>query len=122
MLFNVRGAAELVSNRLVLTGVEAETGTKQAIVVLVPAGSRVRALSVNGVGHPFKAEGDRVTATVRFAGRAFGRSQAAGEVPAGFRGETFKARVTVPARVFDQLAERKKAWPVEYTEDDLRAT
>ena len=121
VLFNVRGAAELVSNRLVLTGVEAEPGTKQAIVVLVPAGSRVRSLSVNGVGHPFKTEGDRVTATVRFAGRAFGRSQAAGEVPAGFRGETFKARVTVPARVFAQLAERKKAWPVEYTEDDLRA-
>jgi len=121
VLFNVRGAAELQSGRLVLTGVEAETGTKQSIVVLVPAKSRVRSLTVNGVGHPFKADEDRITATVRFAGRAFGRSQAAGEAPAGFKGEMFKARITVPARVFTQLAERKKAWPVNYTDDDLRA-
>jgi hypothetical protein len=42
-------------------------------------------------------------------------------VPAGFTGGTFKARFTVPARVFAQLAERKKVWPVTYTEDDLRA-
>jgi hypothetical protein len=58
---------------------------------------------------------------VRFAGRAFGRSQRAGEVPAGFAGGIYKARVTVPARVFTQLAERKKSWPVTYSEDDLRA-
>jgi hypothetical protein len=81
----------------------------------------VRALSVNGVSHPFKVEEGRVTANVRFAGRAFGRSQSIGEVPAGFAGGTFKARFTVPARIFAQLAERKKAWPVTYTEDDLRA-
>jgi len=29
--------------------------------------------------------------------------------------------ITVPARIFTQLAERKKAWPVTYTADDLRA-
>jgi hypothetical protein len=81
----------------------------------------VRSLSVNGVPYPFKADNDRVTASVRFAGRAFGRSQAIGEVPADFTGGTFKARFTVPARIFAQLAERKKAWPVTYTEDDLHA-
>jgi hypothetical protein len=73
------------------------------------------------VSHPFKVDAGVVTATVRFAGKAFSRSQAAGEVPAGFTGGIYKARVAVPARVFTQLAERKKAWPVTYTEDDLRA-
>jgi len=121
ILFNVRGAAELSSTRLVLSDVTAEAGSSRAVVVRLPEGSRVRTLSVNGVAHPFKADKGVVTATVRFAGRAFSKSQAAGRVPAGFTGGTYKARITVPARVFTQLAARKKAWPVAYTEDDLRA-
>jgi len=121
ILFNVRGAAEVRSARLALTGVTAETGAARPVVVRLPEKARVRALSVNGVEHPFKADGDVVTATVRFAGRAFGRSQSAGQVPAGFTGGTYKARVSVPSRVFAQLAGRKKSWPVDYTEDDLRA-
>jgi hypothetical protein len=121
ILFNARGAAELSSLRLVLTGVTAEMGASRPIVVRLPEKARVRALSVNGAAHPFKAGEGFVTATVRFAGRAFGRSQSAGKVPAGFSGGIWKTRVSVPARIFTQLAERKKAWPVTYTEDDLRA-
>jgi len=121
VLFNVRGAAALSSTRLVLTGVTAEMGATSPIVVRLPAKARVRALSVNGVTHPFKADKGVVTATVRFAGRAFAKSQGAGKVPAGFTGGIYKARITVPARIFTQLAERKKAWPVTYTADDLRA-
>jgi hypothetical protein len=121
VLFNVRGAARLSSTRLVLTGVTGEPGTSRTFVVLVPSNARVRVLSVNGVGHPFKADKGVVTATVRFAGRAFAKSQSAGNVPRGFTGGLFKARIAVPSRVFDQLAERKKAWPVAYSEDDLRA-
>ena len=117
----MRGAAELVSGRLALTGVMGETGTTKPIVVRVPEKSRVRTLSVNGVAHPFKADRGVVTATVRFAGRAFGRSQSAGPVTEGFTGGIYKARITVPRRVFDQLEARKESWPVKYTEDDLRA-
>ncbi len=120
VLFNVRGTAALSSTRLVLT-VSGEPGTTRPFLVLVPSNARVRVLSVNGVGHPFKSDKGLVAATVRFAGRAFSRSQSAGQVPAGFTGGVFKARIAVPSRVFDQLAERKKAWPVNYTEDDLRA-
>ncbi len=121
ILFNVRGAAELAAARLALTGVTAEMGATEKVVVLVPDKARVRSLTVNGVAHPFKAEGGVVAATVRFAGRAFGRSQSAGPVPEGFTGGIYKARITVPKRVFDQLAARKESWPVRYTEDDLRA-
>jgi len=121
ILFNVRGEAELSSNRLALSGVTAEPGTSRAVLVLVPKDARVRTLSVNGVGHPFKLEAGRLTASVRFAGRAFARSQAVGEVPPGFAGGPFKGRVSIPARVFAQLAERKTSWPVAYTDDDLLA-
>jgi hypothetical protein len=121
VLFNVRGSVSFSSGRLVLTDVTGEMGTARPFLVLVPAKARVRALSVNGVGHPFKLENGLVKATVRFAGRAFGRSQSAGEVPPGYAGVVFRANITVPARVFTQLSDRKKAWPVNYTEDDLRA-
>ncbi|MBN2264743.1 MAG: hypothetical protein JW775_02920, partial [Candidatus Aminicenantes bacterium] len=121
ILFNVRGAARLSSTRLILSGVTAETGSVRPLVIVVPAEARVRALSVNGVAYPFKADRDVVTATVRFAGRAFSKSQSAGPVPDGFTGGIYKARIAVPSRVFDQLTERKKAWPVNYTEDDLLA-
>ena len=115
ILFNVRGAASLESNRLVLTDVTAETGAVRPVVVVLPAKARVRTLSINGVGHPYKTDPGRITATVRFAGRVFGRSQSAGEVPAGFAGERYKTRITVPARVFTQLVARRKAWPVDYS-------
>lgn len=121
ILFNVRGEAVLESARLALRNLTAEAGTTQDVLVLVPAGAQVRAVSVNGVAHPFKFEKGRTTLRIGFALRAFGRSQQAGKVPADFRGGVFKARVTVPSRVFAQLAERKKRWPVSYTEDDLLA-
>ncbi len=121
VLFDVRGAAALSSGRLVLTDVTGEPGTARPFVVLLPAGARARVLSVNGVAHPFKLDKGIVSATVRFAGRAFSRSQSAGQVPENFKGGTFKARISVPARVFAQLEERKRTWPVSYSEDDLRA-
>jgi hypothetical protein len=121
ILFNVRGAATLSAGRLALADVTGEVGTKGPFVVRVPEKARVRTLTVNSVVHPFKADQGVVTATVRFAGKAFSQSQTAGDVPAGFAGGLYKARITVPTRVFTQLAERKKAWPVSYSEDDLRA-
>jgi hypothetical protein len=121
ILFNARGAATLSAGRLALADVTGEVGTKGPLVVRVPEKARVRTLTVNSVVHPFKADPGVVTATVRFAGKAFGQSQSAGDVPAGFAGGLYKTRVTVPARVFTQLAERKKSWPVNYTDDDLRA-
>jgi hypothetical protein len=121
ILFNVPGAAALQGSRLVLTGVTAETGTTRSILVRLPDKARVRALSVNGVAYPFQGGPDVITASIRFAGRAFSKSQCAGPVPAGFTGGIYRARITVPQRVFNQLAGRKKTWPVTYTEDDLQA-
>ncbi|MCK7480202.1 MAG: hypothetical protein M0C28_25270 [Candidatus Moduliflexus flocculans] len=79
-----------------------------------PAKARVRALSVNGVGptpsRPTPAGSRRPSASPggpSAAPRASARSRPAS------RAERYKARITVPARVFTQLAERKKAWPVD---------
>lgn len=121
-LFNVRGSLTFKAGRLALTEVSGEPGTTREALVALPKGAVVRAMSVNGVPYPFKQANGIVPFTVRFAGRAFTRLQRAGSPPdRNFAGGTIKARVTVPARIKKQLADRKLKWPVAYTEDDLLA-
>ncbi|HYA48724.1 MAG TPA: hypothetical protein VEG35_03410 [Burkholderiales bacterium] len=121
VLFNASGGVELSGGRLALTGVSGEPGTSAEALVLLPAGKVVRSLSVNGAAYPFKQKGDLVPVTVRFVGKPFGRLERLGVYDPNFTGGTFRAKFTVPARVFKQLADRKEKWPVTYTEDDLRA-
>jgi hypothetical protein len=120
-LFNVSGSLAFQNGRLVLTGVSGEAGTTTEGLVLLPAGKAARSMSVNGVSYPFKQSKDAVPFTVRFAGKAFARLQALGTYDPNFAGGSVKAKFTVPARVFRQLADRRTKWPVAYTEDDLRA-
>jgi hypothetical protein len=121
VLFNVAGSISFKGGRLVLGGVSGEPGTMREGLVLLPPGQRVRAMSVNGVPYPFRQDKNLVPFTVRFAGKAFGRLQRVGDPDPAFAGGTFKARFSVPARVLQQFADRKAAWPVAYTGDDLRA-
>lgn len=121
-LFNAVGDVAIVGNRLSLTSVNGEPGTSRDLVIMLPRGRKVGQATVNGVAYPFTgANGVIKLNGVRFAGRLFGRSQAVGEVPADFRGGEFKGSITVPSRVAKQLADRRKSWPVKYTEDDLLA-
>ncbi|HVP90173.1 MAG TPA: hypothetical protein VMS75_03040 [Terriglobales bacterium] len=122
VLFNVPGTIAFRSGRLALTGVSGEPGTTVEALVLLPEAKTVRALTVNGVPYPFKQAKDLVPVTVRFAGKAFGRLQRLGSYGPAFAGGAVKAKVTIPSRVFKQLADRKAKWPVPYAEDDLRAT
>lgn len=121
ILFNVRGSLDYRDRRVILTGLTAEMGARRDVGVVLPPGQRARSVSVNGVAFPFKQNGNVVSTTVRFIGRPFGRSQRIGTYDPNFSGGTFKAKFSVPGWVFEQLAERKETWPVNYTEDDLRA-
>ena len=57
-----------------------------------------------------------------FAGAPFRQYQQIGSVDPTFAGGRFSARFTVPQRVFDQLAARRKAWPIPWTAEDYRTT
>jgi hypothetical protein len=120
-LFNVLGSLDFKGGRLALTGVTGEAGATREALVLLPKGQTARAMSVNGVAYPFKQTAGMVPFKVRFAGKAFGRLQRVGAYDPNFTGGTIKAKFSVPARVFMQLAARKAKWPVSYTEDDLLA-
>ncbi len=122
VLFNCLGSATFQGGRLNMIGAEAETGARRNVVILLPKGQRVRAFAVNGVAYPFKQDGNVVSVQVRFAGRAFEKSQRIGKYDPNFSGGTLRARFSVPAWVFKQLGDRKAKWSVRYNEDDLRAS
>ncbi len=121
VLFNVLGRVTYRTGSLNLIGAEAETGARRTAVIVLPRNQRVRALAVNGVTYPFRQGGDVVTVDIRFAGRAFEKSQRIGKYDPDFAGGKVRARFTIPDWVFRQLEERKKKWPVSYSEDDLLA-
>lgn len=122
-LFNLPGSASVRLDNGVVTiaGARGEIGTTREVLVRVPAGERVASVRVNGVGVAFtRPAPDLVAATVQFAGARFGRAQPVGEVPPDFGGGVFSARFSVPARIFDQLAARERAWPIPWTPEDFR--
>lgn len=121
-LFNVTGAATLDGANVVVQNAAAEVGTSQEVAVAVPAGAQVDALTVNGLTVPFSRAGDVVTGSVQFGGVPFAKCQAVGTYNPSFTGGTVTGTCVIPGRVFDQLAARRAAWPVPYTEDDLLAT
>lgn len=120
-LAGAAGSAHVADGELVLADVVGECGTLRELRVTLPAATPVRACRVNGVAMPFAQDGAEVTVRVRFGGAAFARCQQVGTFDPAFAGGRWSGRATVPARVFAQLAARRRAWPVDYDADDLRA-
>lgn len=123
LLLNATGRARLSGDALTLSDVAGEPGTGAELLVLLPAGTTPARLTVNGANAPSpRQEGDVLTLPVKFAGTRFDHCHQAGEYDPGFSETVYRARFSIPQRVFAQLAERRKAWPVPYTADDLLAT
>ncbi|MCX6904088.1 MAG: hypothetical protein NTW03_11570 [Verrucomicrobia bacterium] len=77
---------------------------------------------MNGKQIAFTKSNDVVSARVRFAGAPVDRVQQIGQYEPALAGGKYQAQFTIPGRVFQQLAERRRQWPVPCTEEDLRAT
>src|SRR2546425_5911662 len=124
VLFNAPGGVTLDGGVLRLEGVRGEVGMWDDLLVLVPPGQTVSAVSVNGQVVAFtRPSAGVVQVSVRFGGgAAFGRSQQVGAYDSTFSGGAFTGMFTIPQRVFDQLAARRLAWPIPWTAEDARAT
>src|SRR5207237_4446146 len=70
----------------------------------------------------FSANASAVQATVRFVGDMFRHAQQIGATETAFVGGRFSATITIPTRIFDQLAARARAWPIPWTAADLKTT
>ena len=123
VLLGARGRAEFTGDRLDLCDVEGEAGKSVDLTVLLPSGRKPAKVSVNGREQAaFRQRDDLVTLGVTFAGKRLDHCQQIGTCGRDFSDKAYRARFTVPQRVFSQLAERRKAWPVPYTAEELSAT
>jgi len=90
--------------------------------VAVPHGARVVRASVNGVDVAPTRQGDVVELKVAFDGAEFRRLEAAVVGESTFTGGTIRGELAIPKRVFDQLAARKRSWPIPWTAEDSLTT
>jgi hypothetical protein len=123
LLFGAPGSATLANGVLTLSAVSGEVGTALPLTVVLPKGVNVRRATVNGVNAPSSARrGDVVEIAARVAGTAFHQLQPVITWDSTFTGGRVSGTFTIPRRVFDQLAARRRAWPIPWTADDYRTT
>ena len=122
VLFNAPGRVALENGVLALRDVRGEVGTSTTLLVSVPPAARVARATVNGVDVAPARRGDVVEVKVAFDGPEFRRLQAAAVGESTFTGGTVRGDFTIPRRVFDQLAARKRAWPIPWTAEDSLTT
>jgi hypothetical protein len=123
IVFNVPGRATVQNGVLVLRDLRGEVGTSVTLLVALPAASRVTRARVNGVDVPVGARrGDLVELAVKFDGVEFRRLQPVVLGDSTFSGGRLTGTFRIPRRVFDQLAERRRAWPIPWTAEDSLTT
>ncbi len=122
-LLGVPGRAALSDETLSIEGARGEPGSVAEVAAILPPGSSVRSLRINGKAWPgFDRHGQVVSTRIRFAGVPFAHCEAVGPYDPDFAGGAYRASFRVPTRVFDQLRARRNAWPIPYDQDDLLAT
>lgn len=112
--------ANVKGRRLTIDHALGKVGSKGEISILLDGDLRIQELLANGKSLPFVQHGDLVSAPIQFAGPAFSHSQ---EVELhrdsqGFLSGAFE----IPNRIGQQLAERRKRWPLPWTKEDYETT
>lgn len=118
LLFNATGTVARKGGCLELKEVSGEIGTACDLVVALPKGEAITAVTVNGKAVKVAQKDTTVSLNVKFAGTLFSQCQQVGTFDSAFNAATFTSEFTIPKRIFDQLKARQAAWPVPYTDDD----
>ena len=123
LLLGATGEARLDGQSLVLSNVTGAAGCVESLSVLLPPGRKPATVSVNGRRSlPFLRQGDLITVPVTFAGVRVDHCPQILASQRDFAGTVVRTDFSIPRQVFAQLAERRKAWPVPYTSEELLAT
>lgn len=122
-LFNAPGQGEIEDGAVRLSGVRGEVGTIEKLMVAIPSASRLKSVLVNGKELPFtRTSGGLIEIPVAFGGVPFRQYQQIDTYNAAFTGGPVRTTFQIPQRIFDQLAARRKAWPIPWTAEDRRST
>ena len=127
LLFNsvsLRSAAPASVERrggvLSIVHVAGEPGTSERVGVLLPEDAKASSVTINGSSAKFEQTGNYVEARVQFKGQRFQQAQ---QIQLALDADgSLKGTFAVPQRVLDQLAARKKAWPIPWTPEDYEST
>ena len=103
-----------------LENVAGEPGSIQEVGVLLSDAVPVRSISVNGNDVPFVQTGAYAASQVRFAGQKFAHSEQITLQPG--KDGVLTGIFVVPKRIFTQMAERRKNWPIPWTKADYTTT
>jgi hypothetical protein len=120
-LFNIQGVVTLDGPVVKIDQASGLAGESVDLLVSLSNNGSIKKLLVNGIERPFNQVGQLLTSPVTFAGVDFRQAQQIGTYDAGFTSETFEQDLVIPQRIITQLGNRKKAWPITYTADDLVA-
>jgi hypothetical protein len=122
-MYNAPGVVRLEGRTLRVSGVRGEAGSSQTLLITAPSSLRADSVQVGGATFPAARNKDGVyEVPVHWGGVPFRRYQQVGSYDATFTGGAFQANFMVPNRVFEQLAARRKAWPIPFTAEDARST
>jgi hypothetical protein len=123
VLFNAPGTATMDGETLAIAGARGEVGSTTDLFVQLPAGRAAAAVTINGQPAAIASRAPTgVTVRATFDGAMFRQYQPVVEVPDGFAGGKVTGTFTIPRRIVDQLAARRKAWPIPWTPEDFRTT
>lgn len=123
VLFNAPGTARVDGSTVKLEGVLGEAGTTEVLQIAVPSPGKIAEVEIGGAKVAVKAgKAGLIELPVTFEGARFRHYQQVDAYRKEFTGGKVEGSFRVPKRVFDQLAARRKAWPIPWTEEDLRST
>lgn len=118
LIINSTGEATVQSDKLVLTDIEGIVGSIKSISIILPDKKVIREVLVNGTAVAFSQSENNITCTISFKGDYFPKAYSLVEYSKQFKGDSLEATLVIPERIINQLIERKKSWPVPYSEDD----
>jgi hypothetical protein len=88
----------------------------------VPEKQKIKAVIINGKEIDFIQIDNTIILTVTFAGKYFSHMQQIGSYDPDFSGGDIVENIVIPERIFRQLGNRKKEWPINWTNSDLKTT
>lgn len=122
-LYNATGTARVDGTSVRLTDVRGEAGTAEVLQIRADGAGKIRTVEIDGKTVAAKEnKSGIIEVPVTFAGARFHHYQQVDAQRPDFTGGMVTAAFRIPQRIFDQLAARRKAWPIPWTEEDLRST
>jgi xylan 1,4-beta-xylosidase len=121
LLLGACGKASRRGDSLELTEVLGEVGTQRSLAVVLDTATTIRSVKVNGIRTDFLQTGSQVRLETRFSGVPFAGRQQIGTYDPQFSGGRTKAVASIPGRVWGQLQQRRRQWPVDYNDTERAA-